>query len=117
MYFTVPKQKNNFDCGMYTCQFAFAMYQFRDYLFYYDRLYTEEPRLKDIVQSAAFAFTGKDTAKLRKNMGTLLDNLSTLYLATLSENKPTEPMRIAAYVATIPAQFVSNVTDATTLPT
>jgi hypothetical protein len=48
------------------------------------------------VQSAAFDFIGKDIAKLRKNMGTLLDRLSMLYLDTPSKKKSTESMSNAA---------------------
>lgn len=59
-------------------------------------MYSEDPTLKDIVKPAAFELTGKEIAKLRKNMGTLLDILSTLYLAALSENKSTEPMMSGA---------------------
>jgi hypothetical protein len=60
-------------------------------------LYTEDPPLKDIVQSAAFGFTGKDIAKLRKDMGTL----STLYLDTLSKKKSTKPISSADPIVVI----------------
>jgi hypothetical protein len=72
------------------------MYRFRDYSLNYDKLYIEQPQFRDILKSAAFEFTGKDIAKLRKNMGTLLDKLLILYLATLSENESTEPIRYCA---------------------
>jgi hypothetical protein len=109
---TVPNQKNNFDCGVYTCQFALSMYQLRDYSFYYDRLYSEDPPLQDIVKSAAFDFSGKDKAKLRKNMGKLLDRLLTLYLDSISKKKSTEPM-IGAVDPTVVTEPMSSAVSIT----
>jgi hypothetical protein len=85
--------------------------QFRDFSYYYERLHTEDPPLKDIVQSAAFDFTGKDIAKLRKNMGALLDSLSTLYLDTISKKKSTEPMSSAADPIVVTEPMSSAATD------
>ncbi len=72
------------------------MYQFRDYSFYYERIYSKNPPLEEIVNSAAFDFSGKGIAKLRKNMGTLFDRLSTVYLDSISNKTSTEPIIIEA---------------------
>jgi hypothetical protein len=75
-------------------------------------LFREEPPLKDILNSAEFEFTGKDIAKLRKNHWGTIDNSSTLYIATLSENKLTEHMSSAAdpIVVTEPMSSAATVT-------
>jgi hypothetical protein len=88
------------------------MYQFRDYSFYYERLYSKDHPLQEIVKSAAFDFSGKDIAKLRKNMGALLDRLSTLYLDSISNKKSTEPM-ISAADPTVATEPMSSAVSST----
>ena len=91
------------------------MYQFRDYSFYYDRIYSKYPTLEEIVNSAAFDFSGKDIAKFRKNMGTLLDRLSTVYHDSISKKTSTEPIIIEAdpTVATEPMSSAVSSTQST----
>ncbi len=97
---------------MFTCQFALSMYQFHDYSFYYDRIYSKNPPLEEIVNSDAFDFSGKDIAKLRKNMGTLLDRLSTFYLESISNKTSTEPIIIEAD-PTVAAEPMSSAVSST----
>ena len=91
------------------------MYQFHDYSFYYDRIYSKYPTLEEIVNSAAFDFSGKDIAKFRKNMGTLLDRLSTVYHDSISKKTSTEPIIIEAdpTVATEPMSSAVSSTQST----
>jgi hypothetical protein len=79
IFFPVPKQKNNFDCGVFLCQFAVSILQHRYYSFTYDKLYNQKPFLKDITESASFQFNSSDISRPSTQTGKLKDNLSNVY--------------------------------------
>jgi len=85
----IPYQDNSWDCGVFVCRYAYALYQQRHVPFTYadvKTLRTEEdsgqfqPFKERITDGSQFQFGMDDIRRLRKEMGMLIENLSTLYL-------------------------------------
>lgn len=91
----VPYQYNSWDCGVFVCQYAYALYQQRHQNITYHDLFISKPALIDAITKSPFMQFDMDyIAKLRQAMGKLIDNLSSVYLqvkSEMAESKPTKP--------------------------
>ena len=77
---TVPKQTNGYDCGVFVCRYAYALYQARFTPITYVDLHLEKPPLKTaITQSTFFNFDDLEVTLLRTEVGVLIDNLAKVY--------------------------------------
>eukprot|EP00586_Coscinodiscus_wailesii_P008142 CAMPEP_0172521924 /NCGR_PEP_ID=MMETSP1066-20121228/292848_1 /TAXON_ID=671091 /ORGANISM="Coscinodiscus wailesii, Strain CCMP2513" /LENGTH=710 /DNA_ID=CAMNT_0013304887 /DNA_START=982 /DNA_END=3114 /DNA_ORIENTATION=- len=75
----IPYQDNSWDCGVFVCRYAFALYQQRHVPITYEDVESEILFQKTITDSQGFKFNMKDIIRLRKEMRILIDNLSELY--------------------------------------
>lgn len=64
--FTVPKQPNDFDCGIYLCKYALAIFQLKDVV-------TDFSSVGNLHQYSEFQFTHADIDSCRKQVGRLID--------------------------------------------
>jgi len=89
---TVPLQNNSYDCGVFVCRYAYAIYELRHRNFTYGDagMYCEEgeTNLGDsrrafrtlISDGAEFDFDMKDIARFREEFKTLIERLSVVYM-------------------------------------
>jgi hypothetical protein len=79
----IPYQDNCWDCGVYVCRYAYALYQLRSHRFTYDEVgFTEGPiaMFRDLMtQNDAFHFGAKDITRIRREFFQLIERLSKLY--------------------------------------
>ncbi len=67
--FSVPKQLNGFDCGVYVCRYAYGLYQNRFGPITFVDLHLEKPPLKTaITESNFFKFDDLEVNFLRLEM-------------------------------------------------
>lgn len=86
----VPYQNNTWDCGVFVCRYAYAVYELRHRHFTYEDagMYCEESTqgagqraFYDLISdSAEFNFGMKDIARFRKEFKILIERLSKIYL-------------------------------------
>jgi Ulp1 family protease len=80
--FSVPYQKNGWDCGMFVCRYAHALYSMRDCdITFRDarKGHGREPFQQAITDNKAFHFGEDDIVRIRTELGTLIGRLSTIY--------------------------------------
>ena len=80
--FSVPTQKNGWDCGVFVCRYAFALYSMRDRDITFGDAKKDQygiPLERAITESDAFQFDGSDIVRIRKNLDMLIDRLSIIY--------------------------------------
>jgi hypothetical protein len=76
----VPTQHNGYDCGSFTCCFAYALYQLRNQCFTYHVIYKERsPLLSKVTNAELFNFDQLLVNDLWNQLGQLIDNLSAVY--------------------------------------
>jgi hypothetical protein len=80
----VPYQDNSWDCGVFVCRYAYAVYLLRHLSFTYREVNAFEERHKSrwqklITDGPAFSFAMPDIARLREEMKTLIEGLSRVY--------------------------------------
>ena len=69
-----------YDCGLFVCRYAYALYQARFNPITYVDLHLEKPPLKTaITQSTFFNFDDLEVTLLRAEVGVLIDNLAKVY--------------------------------------
>ncbi len=76
----IPYQDNGCDCGVFVCRYAYNLFQMRnDYCF---SQYDLSTRCKKLFQgyNPLFEFGMEDIARIREEMKSLINNLSTSYL-------------------------------------
>ncbi len=79
-FFLVPQQRNGYDCGLFVCRYAYAMYQMRNETITYHDIYKEKSSLlSKITNSQLFQFNQKLINEFRIQLGQLIDNLSSVY--------------------------------------
>jgi hypothetical protein len=95
----VPLQNNSWDCGVFVCRYAYAIYELRDRDFTYGDagMHCETTEVKTgsssrafhelISDGAEFDFNMDDIARFREEFKTLIENLSRLYVTTKSAEK------------------------------
>ena len=92
---TVPRQSNGWDCGVFVCRYAFAMFQLRAQKFSAREAGIDEldqatsPRARKAFRSRIFSdlvtrgdsfrFDGSDIKRIRSEFQTLIRNLEPLY--------------------------------------
>lgn len=77
----VPYQDNGFDCGLFVCRYAYAMYKLAGKIFSYGELATMGPLqnvIRSITRSDEFGFGMEDMARMRREMQTLIRRLRAL---------------------------------------
>jgi hypothetical protein len=78
--FLVPIQSNGFDCGLFVCRYAAGLHKIRHELFTYSDIYsTSSPLLEKLTQNSNFQFHQRTVTEFRIQLGTLIDNLSSVY--------------------------------------
>jgi hypothetical protein len=92
--FTVPKQPNFCDCGVYVCQYALSMFNLRFFSFTYEHAYMSTPPSPVIKKSVPFAFDHDTIVQMRstrkkKRLLTLSKVYHRLELLTDPSNKTT----------------------------
>lgn len=76
-FFPVPYQDNSWDCGVFVCRYGYGLFRLREYsVTYRDRI---EGFRTFITDNEEFDFDREDIVRIRREMATLLDNLSALY--------------------------------------
>ena len=89
--FPVPTQDNSFDCGVFVCRYAYAIYQLRERNFTYadagmycdmDDERNQSGLYHLITLGASFDFNMDDIVRFREEFKTLLRRLSVVYWDT-----------------------------------
>lgn len=77
----VPYQNNTWDCGVFVCRYGYAMYLLRSHGFLLDNKRKDRLSIiQDIIDSDdAFKFDMQDIARIRNEMMTLIERLSSIY--------------------------------------
>ncbi len=79
-YFSpVPRQTNSWDCGLFTCKYAHALYQQRWKMITVNDLRGKKPLINVITNSPYMKFDYKDIDEMRVELRKLIDNLSDVY--------------------------------------
>ncbi len=77
---SVPQQRNGFDCGLYVCMYAYAVYQIRHRPITYSDLYLNKtPCSEAITEVSYFQFTSEEITGLRQQIAQLIDYLVIVY--------------------------------------
>jgi hypothetical protein len=117
----VPYQDNSWDCGVFVCRYAYAVYLLRHRSFSYRNInaFGERPKLRFqelITDSPEFSFAMPDIARIRNEMKTLIERLSGVYLPwKQEENRKEKEEKVAereAKAATRKATILSGVAKA-----
>ena len=76
---SIPYQDNGCDCGVFVCRYAYNLFQMRNNCF---SQYDLSTRCKKLFKpdNLLFEFGMEDIARIRKEMKSLINNLSTCYL-------------------------------------
>ena len=75
----IPYQDNGCDCGVFVCRYAYNLFQMRNkYIFSQYDLFTRCKKL--FKECRLFEFGMEDIARIREEMKSLINNLSTSYL-------------------------------------
>jgi len=108
----VPYQNNSWDCGVFVCRYAFALYKLRNISFSFQE-YRQDCFRSLITNSEPFQFDMKDITRLRQEMKALVENLCTAYVPWKSEQdrKAKEDRRKAKAVAEETVQVDNNVPE------
>jgi len=85
--FVVPSQNNTWDCGVFVCRYAYAIYQLRDRSFTYSDLNGGTPFFDLITSGSEFDFNMDDIVRFREEFKTLLERLSELFVRRKREEK------------------------------
>jgi hypothetical protein len=101
LYFIVPYQLNGWDCGVFMCRYAYALYLLRDKTFSFreTNLRSNKPKSRFrrlITESYAFDFTGDDIQRIRTEMKTLIERLSVIYSRVKEDEKQAKLAKKAA---------------------
>jgi hypothetical protein len=75
----VPRQCNYYDCGLYTCRFAYTVYKLRKVSFNYCDVLERPSLWTKIKKSSLFNFDDSEIFEFRSQLGQLIDNLSNVY--------------------------------------
>jgi Ulp1 family protease len=98
----VPLQNNTWDCGVFVCRYAYALYELRHREFTYGDagMYCEEGGITRGSESRAFHdlvsggpqfdFNMKDISRFREEFKTLIERLSVVYQKMKSAEKEPE---------------------------
>ena len=79
---SVPYQDNSWDCGVFVCRYAYALYVKRKERITYRDLGESRPYLHGVItDSVEFNFNMADIRRLREEMKTLIRRLSVSYVA------------------------------------
>ncbi|KAL7551587.1 hypothetical protein ACHAWF_014773, partial [Thalassiosira exigua] len=92
----IPYQENGCDCGVFVCRYAYNLYVLRHQKITWEDI-TEKPPFEYLItNNTAFEFDMLDIARIREEIGTLIDNLSKHYLRIkVEENKNKKAKRKA----------------------
>ena len=85
LFTPVPYQENGCDCGVFVCRYAYSLYMMRHLKFTWVDI--EEHFKSMITRGQAFQFDMEDIARIRGEIGTLINKLSEVYLAMKAEEK------------------------------
>lgn len=83
-FMSVPYQDNSWDCGVFVCRYAYAMYLLRDKAFSLGDVNDDGTKRFSfaslITNTEAFAFDMSDIVRIRGEMKTLIRNLSKVFV-------------------------------------
>lgn len=75
----VPKQNNTWDCGVFVCRYAYAIYHLRNRPFSYGAVHERTPFSQLITGGTEFDFDMRDIVRFRGEFKKLVENLSQVY--------------------------------------
>ena len=76
----VPQQKNGYDCGLFVCRYAYAIFKIRDQFFNQLDIASSKLLLKDeIIYNEHFRLNQEFIDQFRIQLKQLLQNLSDVY--------------------------------------
>eukprot|EP00980_Cylindrotheca_fusiformis_P010725 scaffold2403_cov87-Cylindrotheca_fusiformis.AAC.3 len=76
---SVPKQNNTWDCGVFVCRYAYAVFHLRNRSFTYGALGGRSPFSRLITGGSEFDFDMNDIVRFRDEFRKLVENLSKVY--------------------------------------
>ena len=80
---SVPYQHNSWDCGVFVCRYAYSVYALRDCDFRRNKQWFA----KDLTRLEQFQFNVEDIARLRRDIKTLIQRLSGIFLPWKKEQE------------------------------
>jgi Ulp1 protease family, C-terminal catalytic domain len=80
---TVPYQNNSCDCGVFVCRYAYSVYALRGRDFRRNKQWFAE----DLTRIEPFRFNMEDIARLRRDIKTLIQGLSGIFLPWKNEQQ------------------------------
>jgi asparagine synthase (glutamine-hydrolysing) len=90
--FSVPYQRNGWDCGVFICRYAYGLYLLRREPFSFGQTDLRSSKRKDrfrllITENDAFKFNGDDIQRIRTEIKTLIENLSIVYASVKKSDR------------------------------
>lgn len=76
---TVPRQNNTWDCGVFVCRYAYAIFHLRNRPFTYGAVSGSTPFSRLITGGTEFDFDMNDIVRFRGEFKKLVENLSLVY--------------------------------------
>lgn len=93
---SVPYQDNGCDCGVFVCRYAYSLFVMRGSDFTLGDM-DERPTFNSLItRGVAFQFDQSDIPRIRKEIASLIDNLSDVYLPIRKEQEDAEKRAKAA---------------------
>ncbi|CAJ1939071.1 unnamed protein product [Cylindrotheca closterium] len=87
----VPMQNNTWDCGVFVCRYALAIFKLRNRSFTFRDVHGDSPFSRLVAGGAEFDFNMKDIVRFRGEFQTLIENLSGVYSRWKREGEKPNP--------------------------
>jgi len=88
---TVPMQNNTWDCGVFVCRYALAIFKLRNRSFTFRDVHGNSPFSRLVTGGAEFDFDMDDIVRFRGEFQTLIENLSRVWTKWKREGAKPKP--------------------------